>query len=435
MTHLNHIKIRNTRRFGESVDIDFGKGATIILAPNGTGKTTVFEAIELALTGKVDRVSQPPYALIRDLQTELDIQLTFDNDLICKANCQMGKNLQLSGDHLKLFGDKIDSLPYLLRLTHLLEQHGKDWFVSSDENDAGSKLDKLSIGRELNYILSKKQSASTALTKEQSRLGEKLAKSKEYLEEFNKQLEQKNKLVLNIELVPLPEIVYRLKTVSSSAQFTINANTEGTVHSVIAFYEQTKSALNQNINDSLQKGNQYSELDSLIQLYSDNLLTLATRIKENDSKNIILSQKEDSYNINQTILDPANSQLQDQQDALLKLKDLRNFFSERDLIINEIVKITAEIKDLKETQKEVRNRLIAVEETLEKGNRVFDSHDLVNADIEKNEIEKLQITKLEKLQKQWEEVSLNTKEIQEEVMRFLLNLIFGLCPFQKLPFS
>src|SRR5665647_265247 len=182
MTHLNHIKIRNTRRFGESVDIDFGKGATILLAPNGTGKTTVFQAIELALTGKVDRVNHPPYALIRDLQTELDIHLTFDNELTCKVNFQIGKDPELSGDHIKLFGDKIDSVPYLLRLTHLLEQHGKDWFVSANENEAGSQLDRLSIGRELNHILTKKQSVSNALTKEQSRLQDKLAKSKETLE-------------------------------------------------------------------------------------------------------------------------------------------------------------------------------------------------------------------------------------------------------------
>ena len=64
--HLNKISISNARRFAKNVEIDFGKGATILLAPNGTGKTTIFEAIELALTGTLEsKLGNPPNALIR----------------------------------------------------------------------------------------------------------------------------------------------------------------------------------------------------------------------------------------------------------------------------------------------------------------------------------------------------------------------------------
>jgi exonuclease SbcC len=58
MKHIEKIIINNARRFGKNVEIDFGAGATIILAPNGTGKTTTFEAIELALTGQMRRIGR-----------------------------------------------------------------------------------------------------------------------------------------------------------------------------------------------------------------------------------------------------------------------------------------------------------------------------------------------------------------------------------------
>jgi exonuclease SbcC len=419
MTHLNHIKIRNARKFGENVDIDFGKGATILLAPNGTGKTTVFEAIELALTGKVDRVGHPPYALIRDLQTELDIQLTFDNNLTCKVNYQMGKDLVLSGDHNQLFGDKMESVPYLLRLTHLLEQRGKDWFVSANENDAGSKLDRLSIGRELNYIVSKKQSATTALTKEQSRLEEKLTKSKETLEEFNKQLEQKQKLLQNIELVSLSEIVSQLKKLAGSARFSIETNPEATLQSVITYYEQLKALLNQSITENTQKANQYSELDSLIQLYTENSQKLEITIKENENKKTTLSSKEEALNRNKELLDPVNKSLQDQQDTLLKLKELRSAFSGKDLIASEITYIEADIKNLSEGEKVLRERLKNIEDALQKSNKILDSHTLFDEDINKNENERNQINRLEKLQKQWTDILSKNKKIQDEIIPFI----------------
>lgn len=277
MIHLNHITIKNTRRFGENVDIDFGKGATILLAPNGTGKTTVFEAVELALTGKLDRVGIPPNALIRDKQSGLDIQLKFSNDLMCQVTYQLDQELILRGDHAKLFGDKVDSIPYLLRLTHLLEQRGKDWFVGSDENDAGSRLDKLSIGRELNHILAKKQSITGALTKEQKRLEDKLSQSKQDLEDFKNLLIKKSQLELNVERVPLSEIFSRLIKANSDADLNIEVHALDTADAATAFCEQIRSAVNQIISQSQITESQYAELDSLIVLYTDNLKTLAAK--------------------------------------------------------------------------------------------------------------------------------------------------------------
>ncbi|PCK05154.1 MAG: chromosome segregation protein SMC, partial [Alteromonadaceae bacterium] len=125
--HLDKIRIKNTRRFADEVNVDFGEGATIILAPNGTGKTTIFEAIELALTGKIDRLKDDAQeAVIRDKADQASVRLDFSGGECCQAIYDRGASCSLSGDHENIFSlDKKESLPYLLRLTHYLEQRGK----------------------------------------------------------------------------------------------------------------------------------------------------------------------------------------------------------------------------------------------------------------------------------------------------------------------
>ena len=53
MKQLKSITLSNIRRFGRDTTIELSRGATILLAPNGTGKTAFFEAIEFGLTGKI----------------------------------------------------------------------------------------------------------------------------------------------------------------------------------------------------------------------------------------------------------------------------------------------------------------------------------------------------------------------------------------------
>lgn len=413
MIHLNHITIKNTRRFGENVDIDFGKGATILLAPNGTGKTTVFEAVELALTGKLDRVGIPPNALIRDKQSGLDIQLKFSNDLMCQVTYQLDQELILRGDHAKLFGDKVDSIPYLLRLTHLLEQRGKDWFVGSDENDAGSRLDKLSIGRELNHILAKKQSITGALTKEQKRLEDKLSQSKQDLEDFKNLLIKKSQLELNVERVPLSEIFSRLIKANSDADLNIEVHALDTADAATAFCEQIRSAVNQIISQSQITESQYAELDSLIVLYTDNLKTLAAKNKEQDNYNNYLAEKEKSRTDNKIPFEITLEKLQKQEVLLNKLKEIRNLFSEKDETHNIVSKLKIEINDQEDIRKTILDDLKKVEEAIEKINKIFDAYKFIEIDIDKNENEKSAIAKLWEQQKIWEKTSLSIKEIQE----------------------
>jgi len=163
MKHLQKITISNIRRFRENVEIEIGEGATIFLAPNGTGKTAIFEAIELALTGRVKRLLFPPEPLIKDNCIKSSIRLDFDEDTFCEAIFNKGTLPLISGSHNSLFGSvESQDLPFLLQLTHFLNQRGDNWFVQAESELAGSQLDHLSIGREAAEVNKKIPSAKKA---------------------------------------------------------------------------------------------------------------------------------------------------------------------------------------------------------------------------------------------------------------------------------
>ena len=51
---IKKILIKNFKNIKERI-IDFQENVTLFVGPNGFGKTTIFDAIELSLTGKTPR--------------------------------------------------------------------------------------------------------------------------------------------------------------------------------------------------------------------------------------------------------------------------------------------------------------------------------------------------------------------------------------------
>lgn len=55
--HLSKVRIKDFRSFGEfEADIPAGPGLTLVVGTNGLGKSSFFDAIEWALSGKVQRL-------------------------------------------------------------------------------------------------------------------------------------------------------------------------------------------------------------------------------------------------------------------------------------------------------------------------------------------------------------------------------------------
>jgi DNA repair protein SbcC/Rad50 len=89
MNQLKSITLSNIRRFSAETKIELSRGATILLAPNGTGKTAIFEAVEFALTGKISRLDGNLVPIIRDSQSMARVNLDF-GDL--QASAQVNKS-------------------------------------------------------------------------------------------------------------------------------------------------------------------------------------------------------------------------------------------------------------------------------------------------------------------------------------------------------
>lgn len=207
MKHIEKITIHNARRFGENVEIAFGKGATILLAPNGTGKTTVFEAIELALTNNVERLKDHLDAIVRDGLSKMSVRLDFSEGKYCQVDYSKGSQCISKSNYDELFGENKSSVPYLFRLTHFLEQRGREWFVEQGDKEAGNVLSQLPIGKELGVITKKQTSCLRDITAKINTAKQALNEAKMELTEFESLKAKRDGLVTKIALIPLKELV------------------------------------------------------------------------------------------------------------------------------------------------------------------------------------------------------------------------------------
>jgi len=193
MKHLKSITLSNIRRFGAKTTIDLSCGATILLAPNGTGKTAIFEAIEFGLTGKISRLGENISPIIRDAETMARVSLDF-GDVQADAQVSNIGDIERTGDLRPLFPDtNPEDIPFLLRLTHLLDQREGEWLVKADAKVAGSQLARLPIGKDGTL-------ASSALGGIRRAFTEQLKQAKSALEKLEAEFDEWQSLILERDL-------------------------------------------------------------------------------------------------------------------------------------------------------------------------------------------------------------------------------------------
>ncbi|KPY92258.1 SMC domain-containing protein [Pseudomonas tremae] len=193
MKQLKSITLSNIRRFSADTTIELSQGATILLAPNGTGKTAFFEAIELGLTGKILRLGDNLLPIIRDTQSTARVRLDF-GDVQAAVEVNSIGDVERTGDLSPLFPDtNPDDIPFLLRLTHLLDQREGEWLVQADPKVAGSQLARLPIGKDGTQVSSALGSIRRALT-------DKLKQAKSSLEVLETEFNEWQSLALERDL-------------------------------------------------------------------------------------------------------------------------------------------------------------------------------------------------------------------------------------------
>ena len=192
MSKLSSITLTNLRKFGLGVDIELSPGATIVLAPNGTGKTTLFEAIEFGLTGRIARLHDGINHVIRDDEDFAQVTLNFA-DFTATSKVTAAGEVSQEGDLTALFpGIPKSDLPFLLRLTHLLDQRENEWIVKAEEKDAGSQLAKLPIGREGSRAGATLPSVRRSLTEQKNREQQGLIDLEKELQEWNRLIQERD---------------------------------------------------------------------------------------------------------------------------------------------------------------------------------------------------------------------------------------------------
>jgi len=215
---LSSLRLSNVRRFAKDVPIEFSSGVTILLAPNGTGKTAIFEAIELALTGAVARLPESLAPLIRDKQERAVVRLSF-GDLERRVEVGLNTPPIVDGSLSKIFGETDEKdIPYLLRLTHLLDQHDRDWFVQADARTAGSHLSKLPIGRDAAQANSVIGGARGHFTTSLNQAARSLNGHKKELEDWQSLLQHRDVSTAEISrpLRPQDALAEELRSISSA---------------------------------------------------------------------------------------------------------------------------------------------------------------------------------------------------------------------------
>ncbi|AJH15840.1 AAA family ATPase [Myroides profundi] len=346
MKHLKKITISNARRFGKNVEIELSSGANIFLAPNGTGKTTLFEAIEFALTGSIQRLTNPPLSLIRDTQNGVDVRLDFDNGNYCEVNYQKGLDPKISGNHDLLFpGHSINDIPFLLRLTHLIEQRGNNWFIQKGESSqAGDLLDKLSIGKDLSAISKTKSNTLNAATRTINDKKDEKDKQQQRISFFEGKLEERDNAKLNYVLKPLNEIIDQVQSVHK--QFDSSSNSENIDQNpdAVASYRGLVNSIILKLEEDNQK-----------RLF--NLSNLESKISLFESNNTEIAEKQKQIAGKTEIIHKANTDISQLKNSLATLKDT---FNEQ----KDIQKDLQKSKRLLDKKKEEEVKLASTEKSI-----------------------------------------------------------------------
>jgi len=416
MKHIEKIIINNARRFGENVEIDFGAGATIILAPNGTGKTTIFEAIELALTGGVTRLKNSPDAIIRNGLSEMNVRLDFSEDKYCQVTYVKGGNSIPKGNHKELFGiENNSSLPFLFRLTHFLEQRGKDWLVGQDDKGAGNLLSQLPLGKDLQHIISKKTSLIRAIGTTETGAEIALSEAKKKFLEFEALKAKRDALATETTLTPLEEIVAKLTPIGKLTDYE-EYNDEYNVTLINTYFEKIRVSLQQANNTKKALVIWFSTLKERVPLYVSNIELLSHKL-------VIISEHSKIIAELKPIVEQTEKYI---QDAIVSLSSIKGEIKELNLAKSmfENVEQKRSLIRVRRTELEQNEKALegfnksqkATIESLIKNERLRDQHKLANDAIENKRNLLYKTEQKWDSQKQWQEISKINQEIIDKMI-------------------
>ncbi|WP_346909438.1 AAA family ATPase [Faecalicatena orotica] len=366
MIQLDKIEVSNARRLGEKVQIEFGEGATILLAPNGTGKTTIFEAIELAITGEVQRLRGNKDAFVNAKSDNMNVELYFNNKEFIKATLHKNGVYNREGDINKILGISQDiSIPYLFKMTHFFEQNTKNWFVSCDDTEAGKLLNSLPISSEIQNILSKKTSVLRSFTNIENNVKMEWEKYSNELKTFEELLNKKVELNATSPELKLEDVLKGIKSLALKYDVQIETY-DNDLNKLSIKLSYVRNKIVEMREKCLADYNKLFSYEDRIKLYIKNKAMIT---EKNEKINIYKSEKkkkEQSLNGLVTEKNKLMEELDELSQSEFKVGQIISQFNELELKKKEIVVNKENIekyrKEEKETEEFIENQNKKIED-------------------------------------------------------------------------
>ncbi|MEN4701120.1 chromosome segregation protein SMC [Ewingella americana] len=433
MKQLKSITLSNIRRYGADTKIELSGGATILLAPNGTGKTAFFEAIEFSLTGNISRLGENLSPIIRDSQTVAKVILDF-GDVRASAQVSNEGDVERTGDLSSLFPDtNPEDIPFLLRLTHLLDQREAQWLVKADAKVAGAQLARLPIGKDGTLV-------SNALGGIRRVLTEKLKQAKGALEALEAEFAEWQSLILDRDqAASQSQGALRSKENIAESISDIARNTQSAEQLPVGLLvppvgisnlETMHDALEQTVQAKLSRLREQiaalTEVDGLIGRF------VSEQARSEQLGNALITAKEELTQKQQE-----RSQLVDKKDKFQE--KLVTAEAERDLIIQQLNRLNSEART-KEAFEQRKLDLASADKALDDAQSLASTlrhayegseqlrieHDLISKQRKSLQLVDSELLAAHQLIKRWEDIlqhiatitdSVSDEEIQERVLQ------------------
>ena len=437
MKQLKSITLSNVRRYGTDTKIELSGGATILLAPNGTGKTAFFEAIEFSLTGNISRLGENLSPIIRDSQTVAKVVLDF-GDVQASAQVSNEGDVERTGDLSSLFPDtNSEDIPFLLRLTHLLDQREGQWLVKADAKVAGAQLARLPIGKDGTLV-------SNALGGIRRVLTEKLKQAKGALEALEAELGEWQSLILDRDqAASQSQGALRSKENIAESISDIARNTQSAeqlpvgllvppvgISNLETMHEALEQTVQAKLNRLREQITALMEVDGLIGRF------VSEQARSEQLGNELITAKEEL-----TQKEQERAQLVDKKDKLQK--ELVTAEAERDVIIQQLNRLNSEART-KEAFEQCKLDLASADKALadaqslastlrhvhEGNEQLRIEHELINKQRKSLQLVDSEVLTTHQLIKRWEDILqhiaaitdlVSNEEIQERVLQEYLH--------------
>lgn len=301
--YLEKLKIKGFRSYKSETDVTFsaGPGLTVIVGPNGLGKSTLFDAIEWGLTGELRRLNGMDAKATEKkaaLGKKPEVQLWFSDSAHVYRSLTTGTINKVGVTKIEdwLTAEQwrgVSSIADCLQLTHFLGQSSRQMFVHLDGKQRWGLLEGpagLQSLWKVQSTLGRKQTdigfdrVREGFAREETKLEEELS----LIEGLQEQLRSKRELERADEILAPEEILARGQRISDELAAELKRTTPSQQDSDIGgndvdgFLQRMRMSLELAQQNLSNQRAQLTQWPSLAQNYADALVKQASLRQEKD---------------------------------------------------------------------------------------------------------------------------------------------------------